>query len=130
MPFTKEELAAMEGADAEIEATFCLEREEIERSEELDRQAMGKERDREREYYLRNREQVLQRRKAYYKENRERITKRQRSYYEKNREKIREKSRAHYRENRERVLAQQREYRQRKKSAAPGGRDPKAAERI
>lgn len=39
MPFTPEELAEMAAADAEIEASFCLERTDLDRSRKLDRLA-------------------------------------------------------------------------------------------
>ena len=39
MPFTPEELAEMAAADAEIEASFRLEQEDLERARKLDREA-------------------------------------------------------------------------------------------
>ena len=66
MPFTPEELAEMAAADAEIEASFRLEQEDLERARKLDREA--------------NREKVAAQQKAYYEANREKYNAYMRKY--------------------------------------------------
>ena len=81
MGFTREELAAMRAADAEIEESFLLSREEREEarlrdrdsSEQLRTHQEVKELQYHREYYYKNRERINAQRREYYRENRERI---------------------------------------------------------
>lgn len=80
MLFTPEELAEMAAADAEIEASFHLEQEDLDRSRELDRLAHfdGLEPDKQR---------VAARQKAWYEANKDKVAARQKAYREANREK-------------------------------------------
>lgn len=92
MSFTPEELAEMAAADAEIEASFRLERADLDRSRELDRVAHFEGLSPEK------------RKLAEY----------QRAYREANKDKVAERQRAYYEANRERYNAYMREYRRRR----------------
>ena len=79
MGWTKEELAEMAMADAEIEAEFRLTNEDINLSRSLDRYSVldgmdAKQRklaERKRAYYEANRDKVAERKRAYYEANRD-----------------------------------------------------------
>ena len=81
MGFTREELAAMRAADAEIEESFLLSREEREEARLRDRDSSEqlrtpqevKELKYYRDYYYKNQERIRERQRAYYRENREEI---------------------------------------------------------
>lgn len=106
MPFTKDELAAMAAADAEIEAGFIRTREDLELSLQLDRRAAFDALDnkkqraaaRNRAYYEANREEIAAQQRAYYEAHREKCIAWQRAYYEANRDEINAKRRAQYAE--------------------------------
>ena len=95
MGWTKEELAEMARADAEIEAEFRLTNEDINLSRSLDRDAVldrmdAKQRnlaERKRAYYEANRDKVAEYNRAYYEANRDKVAEYQRAYYEANRDK-------------------------------------------
>ena len=65
MAFTKEELAAMEQADAEIEKDFVMTDQERREARERHRADLEKRRARDRENYRKNRETVLTRNKRW-----------------------------------------------------------------
>lgn len=73
MPFTPEELAEMAAADAEIEASFRLEREDLERARKLDREAHF-------EALPYEKRKVAAQRKAYREANREKYNAYMRKY--------------------------------------------------
>lgn len=151
MGFTREELAAMAAADAEIEETFLLSREEREEARLRDRDSSEqlrtpqevKELKRCREYYYQNRERIRERQKAYNLEHREEIREQKARKYAENREAIlaerRDRRQAdpeglnayrrdYYRRNREKVLARNKRYRDRAKErrgVSEAERDPK-----
>ena len=78
--FTPEELAEMAAADAEIEAEFRLEQDDLERSRELDKIARF-------ESLPPEKRKVAAQKKAYYEANREKVAAQQKAYREANREK-------------------------------------------
>ena len=96
MPFTPEELAEMAAADAEIEASFRLEQEDLDRALAFDRLAHFE---------------------GLPPEKRKRAAQ-QRAYYEANKEKLAAQQRAYREANREKYNAYMREYRRRKKEEA------------
>ena len=73
MPFTPEELAEMAAADAEIEASFRLEQEDLERARKLDREAHF-------EALPYEKRKVAAQQKAYYEANREKYNSYMRKY--------------------------------------------------
>ena len=91
MSFTPEELAEMAAADAEIEALFHLEPEDLTRARELDRLA-----------YLEGlppeKRKLAAQQRAYYEANREKLAAQQRAYREANREKYNDYMREYMRE--------------------------------
>lgn len=103
--FTPEELAELEAADAEIDASFSLTNEDIRRSREADKAAMldrlppekRKAAARHRAYYERHREEIAAKARAYYEKNREKRLAYQRAYDAAHREEKAIKNRA-YRE--------------------------------
>ena len=109
MGFTSEELAEMAAADAEIEATFRLLPEDLERAREQDRlarfEALPPERKKvaaqKKAYYEANREKVAAQKKAYREANREKAAAYQKAWYEANREKYNEYMREYMRKRRE-----------------------------
>ena len=101
--FAPEELADMAAADAEIEATFSLTNEDLQRSRELDREASLSRKDNK----SRN---VAEYKRAYREANREKINAYQRTYREANREKVNAYQRAYREANREKFNAYQRAY--------------------
>ena len=138
MGFTQEELAAMRAADAEIEESFLLSREEREEarlrdrdsSEQLRTHQEVKELQYHREYYYKNRERINAQRREYYRENRERILAQRAKKYAENRdyerklrhdrrqadpEGLKAYRRDYYQRNREKVLARNKRYRDRRK---------------
>lgn len=119
MPFTAEELAELAEADAEIEANFHIEREEILRSEELDKVAREEGRgkrvedpERHRVWYQKNRESVLRYQKAYCKANMEKVKARKRDWYQRNRERVRAQQKAYRAANKEKIAARNKAYRE------------------
>lgn len=94
MGWTSEELAEMAAADAEIEATFRLLPEDLERARNQDRlarfEALPPERRKvaaqQKAYREANREKVAARKKAWYEANREKYNKHMREYMRKRRE--------------------------------------------
>ena len=118
MPFTPEELAEMAAADAEIEASFRLEQEDLERGRKLDREAhfdglpfdKRKVAAQRKAYYEANREKVAAQQKAYREANREKVAAQRKAYREANREKVAEYQRAYIEKNREKHNAYMREY--------------------
>lgn len=116
MSWTKEELAAMAAADAEIEAGFSLTREEIESSRQRDRAAKiealpygkarsgrvwyeanrAKESARSRAWYLANREKVIAKHKAYNASHKAETAAYKRAWYEANRAERIAKCRAYH----------------------------------
>ena len=91
MPFTPEELAEMAAADAEIEASFRLEQEDLERARELDREAHF-------EALPYEKRKVAAQQKAYREANREKVAAQQKAYREANREKYNSYMRKYMRE--------------------------------
>ena len=130
MGFTKEELAEMARADAEIEASFRLTPEDLKLQKEMDRFASFDRLDNRRKkvaawqkaYREANREKVAAWQKAYREANREKVAAQKKAYYEANREKVAAQKKAYYEANREKVAAQQKAYYEanREKVAAPG----------
>lgn len=102
MPFTPEELAEMAAADAEIEATFHLEQEDLDRARSLDREAHL-------EALPPEARKVAAQQKAWYEANRDKVAAQQKAYREANRDKYN---------------AYMREYMRKKKSTAAGSRTP------
>lgn len=94
MAWTKEELAAMAAADAEIERDFRLTPEDLALAREIDREAVFDAKD-----------NVAQR-----------LAAQQKAYREANREKVAAQKKAYREANRERLADYQRSYRQRKKA--------------
>ena len=88
MSFTPKELAEMAAADAEIEALFHLEPEDLTRARELDRLS-----------YLEGlppeKRKLAAQRRAYYEANREKVAAQRRAYREANREKYNDYMRAY-----------------------------------
>ena len=84
MPFTAEELEEMRRADAEIEASFRLTQDDLERARAMDRlvrlETLSPEKRKQAEY-----------RRAYYEANREKVAEYNRAYREANREKLAER---------------------------------------
>lgn len=72
------------------------------------------ERQRQREYRVANREQVLERKREHYLANREAIAEKNRRYHQENRESVLKQRRRHYQENREALVEVRREYREAK----------------
>jgi hypothetical protein len=62
------------------------------------------------EYYLNNKEKLLEQRKEYYLNNKEKLLEQRKEYYLNNKEKIKERKKEHYLNNKEKILAQQKEY--------------------
>ena len=100
MPFTKEELAAMAAADAEIEANFRLTNQDLRRSRELDRLAHIDALDPEKR-------KVAASKKAWYEANREKVAASQKAYREANREKYNAYHRAYYHRRKEANLCRE-----------------------
>ena len=103
MLFTDQELAEMAAADAEIEASFCLDKDDLERSSRLDRLAKL-------ESLSPEKRKVAAQKKAYREANREKVAEYQKAYREANREKVAERQKAYYEANREKVAAQKKAY--------------------
>ncbi|WP_317380424.1 hypothetical protein, partial [uncultured Intestinimonas sp.] len=114
MPFTPEELAEMAAADAEIEASFRLEQEDLDRALAFDRLAhfeglppeKRKRAAQKRAYYEANKEKLAAQQRAYYEANKEKLAAQQRAYYEANKEKLAAQQRAYYEANKEKLAAQ------------------------
>ena len=96
MPFTPAELAEMERADAEIEASFCITNDEISFGRLLDRDAVLENMDTKRR-------KVAEQRRQYYEANKEKVAEYQRQYYEANKEKAAEYQRQYREANKEKV---------------------------
>ena len=79
MPFTQEELAEMARADAEIEASFHLTKEDLARSRIMDREAVVAS-------MLPEKRKLAEYQRAYREANRDKVAEYQRAYYEANRE--------------------------------------------
>lgn len=94
MGWTSEELAEMAAADAEIEATFRLLPEDLERAREQDRLARF-------EALPPERRKLAAQQKAYREANREKVAAYQKAYYEANREKYNKYMREYMRKRRE-----------------------------
>ena len=105
MLFTDQELAEMAAADAEIEASSCLDKDDLERSSRLDRLAKL-------ESLSPEKRKVAEYQKAYREANREKVAAQKKAYYEANREKVAERQKAYREANREKVAAQQKAYRE------------------
>lgn len=124
MPFTAAELAEMAAADAEIEATFCLERADMERSraQDLDAHfdALPPEKrmaaEKRRAWYRATRETRNAQSRKYKAKNPEKMAASRKTYREANREKIAAQKRAWYQANRDKINARQRERRRRLKN--------------
>lgn len=101
MAWTKEELAAMAAADAEIERNFRLTSEDFALAREVDREAVYGAKD-----------EAARKRAA-----------RNRAYREANREKLAAQQKAYYEANREKLIAHQRSHRQKRKKAEKEARD-------
>lgn len=107
MPFTKEELAAMAAADAEIERDFCMDLEERRAARERDDEAdsrkrpgrNAKQREYFRQYRARNKAELARKRQAA-----------RAAWSSEKREQELAKQRERYRRNREERLAYQRAY--------------------
>ena len=120
MPFTKDELAAMAAADAEIEAGFVRTNEDLEFSRQLDREVKFAALDPEkrriaakcRRYYEAHREEINAKNRAYYEAHREEISAYYRAYYEAHREEIAAYQRAYHQAHREEIAARERAYRE------------------
>ena len=118
MSFTPEELAEMAGADAEIEASFRLEPDDLVRSARFDRlahfEALPPEKRKvaaqKKAYREANREKVAAQKKAWYEANREKVAAQKKAYREANREKVAAQKKAWYEANREKYNAYMREY--------------------
>jgi len=67
------------------------------------------------EYYEDNKELIREKNKEYYEKNREKKIEKQKEYYEDNKEQIREYKKEYYEKNKQKVLEQQREYRKKNK---------------
>ena len=80
MPFTKEELDAMQAADEEIEREFSITPEEIKKSRELDRIAVL-------DSYSSQKKKIAESKRAYREANREKYNAYMREYQRKRREK-------------------------------------------
>ena len=125
MPFTKDELAAMAAADAEIEAGFVRTNEDLEFSRQLDREVKFAALDPEkrriaakcRRYYEARREEINAKNRAYREAHREEISAYYRAYYEANREEIAAYYRAYREAHREEINAWRRADYARKKAA-------------
>lgn len=123
------ELAEMAAADAEIERTFCLCREDMARSVELDREAVRDSKDydaekrrahylahkeqssrQKKEWYARNKGHAAASSRKWYRENKEKVAAYQKSYREANREKLRAYQREWYRRNRDKSIAKARKW--------------------
>lgn len=136
--FTPEELEELRRADAEMENSFVMTAEEREISNErdlsikLERRSPKNKRTAESKlsYYLRHREELLQKQRAYQEANKERLSQAHRLYYQKHREYLIERQRAYdaahreeiaerrksyYQKNREKILAKACEYRNMKR---------------
>ena len=94
MGWTSEELAEMAAADAEIEATFRLLPEDLERAREQDRLARF-------EALPPERRKIAAQQKAYREANREKVAAQRKAYREANREKYNEYMREYMRKRRE-----------------------------
>lgn len=94
MPFTPEELAEMAAADAEIEASFRLEPDDLERSARFDRLARF-------EALAPEKRKVAAQQKAWYEANREKVAAQKKAYREANREKYNAYMREYMRKRRE-----------------------------
>ena len=94
MSFTPEELAEMAAADAEIEASFRLEPEDLIRSARFDRMAHF-------EALPPEKRKVAAQQKAYREANREKVAAQQKAYREANREKYNAYMREYMRKRRE-----------------------------
>ena len=89
MSFTPEELAEMAAADAEIEASFRLEPDDLIRSARFDRLARF-------DALPPEKRKVAAQQKAWYEANREKVVAQQKAYREANREKVAEYNRNYY----------------------------------
>ena len=94
MSFTPEELAEMAEADAEIEASFRLEPDDLVRSARFDRLAHF-------EALPPEKRKVAAQKKAWYEANREKVAAQQKAWYEANREKYNAYMREYMRKRRE-----------------------------
>ena len=94
MSFTPEELAEMAAADAEIEASFRLEPDDLVRSVRFDRLAHF-------EALPPEKRKVAAQQKAWYEANREKVAAQQKAYSEANREKYNAYMREYRRKRRE-----------------------------
>ena len=115
MPFTPEELAEMEAADAEIEASFQLEQADLDRSRELDRQAHFDGLDPEEQ-------RVAAQRKAWYEANTDKVAAQQKAYREANKDKVAAQQKAWYEANREKYNAYMREYMRKRRTKEHGSK--------
>ena len=94
MSFTPEELAEMAAADAEIEASFRLEPDDLIRSARFDRLARF-------DALPPEKRKVAAQQKAYREANREKVAAQQKAWYEANREKYNAYMREYMRKRRE-----------------------------
>ena len=94
MSFTPEELAEMAAADAEIEASFRLEPDDLIRSARFDRLARF-------DALPHEKRKVAAQQKAYREANREKVAAQQKAWYEANREKYNAYMREYMRKRRE-----------------------------
>ena len=103
MSFTPEELAEMAEADAEIEASFRLEPDDLIRSARFDRLARF-------EALPPEKRKASAQQKAWYEANREKVAAQKKAWYEANREKVAAQKKAYREANREKYNAYMREY--------------------
>ena len=62
------------------------------------------------EYYISNKEQLLEHRKEYRENNKEQLAKKKQEYYENNKERILEQRKEYYENNKDRILEQKKAY--------------------
>ena len=108
--FSASELAEMAAADAEIEASFRLEQDDLDRSLALDRLAHF-------ESLPPEKRKVAAQKKAYREANREKVAAQKKAWYEANREKVAAQQKAYYEANREKLRSYAREYARRRREA-------------
>ena len=106
--FTEEELEELRRADAEIEESYSLGRDDVAFSRMLDREAKLDRLDH-------RGKRIAERNAAYYEANKDKIAEYQAAYREANKDKIAAQNAAYYQANKDKWNAYQREYRRRKK---------------
>lgn len=132
MPFTKEELAAIAAADAEIERDFCMDLEERRAAHERDDEADSrkrpgrdaKQREYSRQYKARNKAELARKkqaaRAAWSPEKREQELAKQRERYRRNREERLAYQRAYDAAHKDQITARKKAKKEREKKQAEG----------